>query len=581
MGWHLSAGIAIGFSIIYLHWRWTASLNPDALFFSVLVAGAETLFAIGTTLFFYDIWQEGDTPKATSPATRKEAALQDGTELQHILIDIFITTYDEPCHIVAETIRAAKQVRVPKGNKVQIYVLDDGNRAAMATLCQADDVAYLSRSTNTGFKAGNLRNGLFHSDGDFVLICDADTLLLPSFLNNTMGYFRDKRVAWVQTPHWFYDIPEGTSLIRILHRIWPQCPRPLRRIVWRSIGRLRLSGDPFLSSPTIFFDVIQRRRNRNNASFCCGAASIHRREAVFKVAISEKCIAQTQLHKKLRLTQSLSAVAPTLQPYRFHVSEDLYTSIDMHAAPNSWRSVFHPQVEAKMLSPRSLEAFCTQRLKYAGGSIDLMLRDPAIFRPHMPLRHRLHYAATFYASLSILWAPILLLAPAYSLLTATAPVSTYSIAFFLHFLPMLLSHELAMLIACKGHSLTNGRYLSVAILPLQLRAFAMVLRGKRPQFPPTPKTEGAGREMLFARPSFVLAGLLLIAGLYGALQWAREVDGYSGGFLIINLFWLGWNTMMLLRLPMAALLHFASRKRPPSPSSESSRRSARYDAVSQ
>ena len=51
-----------------------------------------------------------------------------------------------------------------------------------------------------------------HTSGEFIVICDADTRVFPTFLEHTLGYFRDPDVAWVQTPQWFYDIPEGVPL---------------------------------------------------------------------------------------------------------------------------------------------------------------------------------------------------------------------------------------------------------------------------------------------------------------------------------------------------------------------------------
>ncbi|CUH85314.1 glycosyltransferase family 2 protein [Thalassovita mediterranea] len=562
--WQFAAGIAIGCNILYLHWRWTASLNPDAVVFSIIVVMAETLFAVGTALFFYDVWQEGDTTRSSPPRQRQEAALDDlTTSAQHtrhkpiapIAVDVFITTYDEDAALVADTIKGAKNLIVPTGCSVQIYVLDDGSRPAIAALSRNQNVSYLSRSDNIGFKAGNLRNGLFHSDGDFVLICDADTILLPHFLQNTLGYFRDPQVAWVQTPHWFYDIPSGISPLKILRRLWPQAPWRLRALLFRLSGNRTVMQDPYLAEPTIFFDIIQRRRNLHHASFCCGAASIHRREAVFEVALTQKARAYIQIPS----TPEAKAMAPPLQPYRFHVSEDLYTSIDMHCAKARWRSVYHPEVEAKMLSPRSLEAFCTQRLKYAGGSIDLMFRDLPPLRKNMPWQHRLHYAATFFSYLTALWAPILLLAPAYSLVTGIAPVTAYSFEFFLYFFPMLISHEIAMVATSKGHSLTNGRYLAIATLPLQLRAFALVLQGKRPRFPPTPKTESTGREFQFARPLIIWAGALSLAALYGVFRWLSGQNSFGLTFLLINLFWISWNIAMLVRLPLGAWLHAVCR----------------------
>ena len=44
-----------------------------------------------------------------------------------------------------------------------------------------------------------------------------------------------------------------------------------------------------------------------------------------------------------------------VDPYKFHVSEDIYTSIVLHGDPERrWRSVMHPEVESKMLSPQDL-----------------------------------------------------------------------------------------------------------------------------------------------------------------------------------------------------------------------------------
>lgn len=552
--WHFCAGLTIGFLALYLRWRWTASLNPEAMTFSVAVATAETLFALGTLLFFYDIWQEGDTPEApASPDVSENTNVQPRPITR---IDIFITTFDEGCEVVAPTLAAAQAVCCPTDCDLQIYLLDDGARPSMANLAERYGARYLSRTSNIGFKAGNLRNGLFHSSGDFVVICDADTRLFPRFLDNTLGYFRDASVAWVQTPHWFYDLPRGQTAIAILSRFAPHCPRWLRKSVCRLTAKHRFAADPFLSDPTVFFDVIQRRRNRNYASFCCGAASIHRREAIFETALLCQSRTNRQQAQNLNINPTQLRHRSGLEPYRFHVSEDLYTSIELHSVQgHPWRSVYHPQPEAKMLSPQSAKAFCTQRLKYAGGSIDLILRRNPIFRRGMHWRHRLHYAATFYAHLSVFWTPLLLMAPAFSLMTGQAPVQAYSASFFLHFLPMVFANELAMILSSKGHSLTKGRCLSVATLPLQLKAFWQVARGHRPQFPPTPKTLSRAEDMRFLRPNLMLALALFLIALIGIWQFLMGRPNFSLSLLVVNLFWLTWNCTLLLQLPFATWLH--------------------------
>lgn len=559
VAWQFYAGLTIGFLALYLHWRWTASLNPDAMTFSVAVASAETLFALGTFLFFYDIWQEGDTTTGTTENGR--ISVPESPQPSPPRIDIFITTFDESCEVVAPTLAAAQQVRRPNSCDVQIYLLDDGARPEMACLAESCGARYLTRANNIGFKAGNLRNGLFHSDGDFIVICDADTRLFPSFLENTIGYFDDPTVAWVQTPHWFYDLPRGRTALAILNQVAPHSPRWLRKWVNRLTGRRRFAADPFLSSPEIFFDLIQRRRNRNFASFCCGAASIHRREAIFETALLCQNRIITQQAKKLNVEMAQLQPISCLEPYRFHVSEDLYTSIELHSAPeHPWRSIYHPQPEAKMLSPQSAKAFCTQRLKYAGGSLDLILRRNPVFRPGMPWRHRLHYAATFYAHLSVLWTPLLLAAPAYSLVTGQAPVMAYSTSFFVHFLPMVFANELAMTLTSKGHSLSNGRCLSIATLPLQLRAFWMVIKGQQPRFPPTPKTLSTAQDMRFLRPNLLIAFVLCLAGLCGVSQFLLGHPTWNLPFLLVNLFWLAWNCLLLLQFPFGVWIHTQARR---------------------
>ncbi|WP_270725981.1 glycosyltransferase family 2 protein [Shimia sp. Alg240-R146] len=543
--------VAIG--LWYLVWRWGTSLNPDAWWFSVIVASAETLFFLGTLLFFYDIWREQDTPQRLPPSTRNEAQL-DG-EHGPIGVDVFITTYDEECALVAPSIVAANNLIVPDNIAVRVYLLDDGNRTGMAKIAKEFGVTYLSRDTNLGFKAGNLRNALFQSRGDFVVICDADTRLFPTFLQNTLGYFRDPKAAWVQTPHWFYDIPEGERWehwgARHGGRFLAKCSYFFRFVS----GKLRAGADPFLSDPRVFFDVIQRRRNRHGASFCCGAGSIHRREAVFEQAMKRKARDTRALAQNFG-DSSPSAAMPCvpLEPYRFHVSEDIYTSILMHADRESnWISVYHPNVEARMLSPWSMKAWASQKLKYAGGTFDIMLRDNPIFQRGMRWQIKLHYAATFGSYLSVLWAPVLLLAPAFALVTGLSPIAAFTPAFFAHFLPAILVSELAILAACKGHDIGAGRALGMASLPINLRALSLVLRGKKPQFPPTSKKPGESEGWRYIRAHLVLLGVLAFAGVFGCVQGLWGEAGYGTSMLWVNLFWLAWNMSLLGRLALAAL----------------------------
>lgn len=552
--WHVLAGATIGMGAWYLQWRWTQTLNDDALVFSVIVALVESLAFIGTLLFFYDIWIEGDTPAQPAPASRAEAALEDDGPIK---IDVLITTYDEELNILLPSIAAARALQVPEGVDLRIHLLDDGKRAEVADVALLHRVGYLTRPINRGFKAGNLANALLHTSGDFIVICDADTRLLPTFLMHTLGYFRDPKVAWVQTPHWFYDIPNGTEW-----SVWLSAKFGVRfqflsgPLSWL-FGRSRTGSDPFMSDPALFFDVIQRRRNRNHASFCCGAASIHRREPLFEAALRRQSFDAAKLAGVLNLAgpvpASLLNVAK-LQPFRFHVSEDLYTSIVLHSDPEgSWKSVYHPQPESRMLSPWSMEAWATQKLKYAGGTFDIMLRDNPVFQNGMPWRTRLHYAATFWSYLSVIWVPVLLLAPVISLFTGISPVDASSTAFFLHLLPLLLVNEAAIIIGCNGHDPNPGRVMTIAVLPVQWRALWQVICGRRPRFPVTSKKPGLTTDLRYVWPNLAALGIMVLAAIWGTISMAIGSPNHQPGFVIVNLFWLGWNSFSLSRLVMAAM----------------------------
>lgn len=554
--WHLTAGITLGLGLWYLAWRWGSSLNPDAMMFSVAVAFAETMAYAGTVLFFFNIWDEGDDSAGPVPVLRADLGLDGGGAVH---VNIIITTYDEDVDLVAPSIDAAQQVHVPVGMSVRVLLADDGNRPAMRGLAEARGVGYFAREDNRGYKAGNLAHVLFQTDADFFVICDADTQLLPEFLERTLGYFRDPEVAFVQVPHWFYDIPEGQSHADWIRQKLGNRARGLAPFVTPVLapalrlltGRDKIGGDPFLSGSDMFFDVIQRRRNRHHATFCCGAGSIHRTEAVFANALEEQGRSLLRTEKRLGRDAGRTLLPRLdMQPFRYHVSEDIFTSLQQHA--KGYRSVYHPERLTRMLSPWSMDAWATQKLKYAGGTFDIMLRSDLIWRRGLPWKTRLHYMATFWSYLGVLWMPILFLAPMISLVTGLSPVDAYSVEFFMHLLPMLLFNELAMSLGCKGHDIHAGRVLSLATLNIQMRAFVQVLRGQKPHFPPTPKNPAVSGNLRYAMPALGTLAVMGGVALYGLWAMHSGSPDHTPSLVVVNLFWLGLNALAFARVATTA-----------------------------
>lgn len=564
--WQFLATMALAVGAWYLVWRWGWSLNKDALWFSIPVVGAETCAYIGLVLFVINLWATRDTPIQPPPRFKSDC-IPDGAD-RPINIDVFFPTYDEEPELVRLSIRDAKRMTYPHEANVRIFVLDDGKRPAMENVAGEEGVGYFTREGNIGFKAGNLRNAMERTSGDFIVICDADTRPFPPLLENTLGYFRDFDVAWVQTPQWFFDLPEGERLTKCWRRIlgWPGFASAW--LIERVCGPLVVGADPFDNDPKMFYDVIQRRRNSVNASFCCGAGSIHRREAVMEAALKAYGVSigrevekftkdvadesiRTDLSEAIRREVALET---EFTPYKFHVSEDIYTSIILHGdKERNWKSVFHPQVESKMLSPQDLQTWVVQRFKYAGGTLDIALRDNPLFGSGMTLRQKAMYGATFWSYLGGVWNIIFLAAPMIYLFFGVAPVASYSLEFFKHILPFLILNELAMMVGTWGVSGFKGKANYLAFFPINLRALWTVLKGEKIKFPTTPKERQTGNFLNLVMPQIAVIVLTATGILYGAANWYVDRDVSKLSALIANGFW-GLNNIVAMSCMARAAL---------------------------
>lgn len=562
------AGLVLGAN--YIRWRWMESLNMDALWYAVPLALAETLAWIGTLLFTINIWQVKDPECPPPPDDINQCLLpQDRGDSRPPKVDLFIATYSEDVELVRLSIQDALKMTYPAEIVYRVHVLDDGRRPEMRAVCEEEGVNYITRDNNIGYKAGNIRNGMEHTDGDFLIICDADTRVFPTLLTHTLGYFRDPDVAWVQTPQWFFDLPEGERLHAWLKRKAGLPGYLVGRATEGIFGRLTIGSDPFFNDPRMFYDVILRRRNWANAAFCCGAASVHRREAVMQAAlrsyvftVEEEIDRYTATIRDPETRAALShAMLPhvisdtELTPYKFHVSEDIYTSIVLHGdSERRWRSVMHPTIESKMLSPQDLLTWMIQRFKYAAGSLDILFHDKIFSRRRFSLSpgQTLMYATTFWSYLACIWNAVFLISPLIYLFTGIPPVSAYSTPFYLHFLPFFIVTELAFMFGTWGISAWDGRASYLSFFSVNLRALNTVLRGEKIKFDVTPKERQTGRFLYLVKPQIAIVVLTLLGLIWGGIQIARgQVDDPSG--YVINIFWGGVNIAAMLPMIMAAM----------------------------
>ena len=139
-------------------------------------------------LFVFQLWNPVERPPPSPPFDT--------------IVDIYIPTYNEDISVLKKTALGCKNIRYPH----RTYILDDGNRPELAKIAAEWGCGYITRKERAHAKAGNLNHALQLTNGKFVAIFDADCVPQSDFLDKTLGYFRDEKVAFAQTPHNYYNV---------------------------------------------------------------------------------------------------------------------------------------------------------------------------------------------------------------------------------------------------------------------------------------------------------------------------------------------------------------------------------------
>jgi cellulose synthase (UDP-forming) len=272
----------------YVVWRWLASVRWSVWWIAVPLVLAETYSLIDSLLFGLTVWRlRVRRPPPPAP-----------TDMS---VDVFIATYDEPVDLVLRTAEAAVRISYPH----KTWILDDGDRDELRERAEANGIGCITRSPDWSSrprhaKAGNLNNALMGTDSEFVLILDADQVPMPEILDLTLGYFLDDRMALVQTPQVFTNVPQT---------------------------------DPLGSQAPLFYGPIQQGKDGWNAAFFCGSNAVIRRDAVMQLGVSRYVRdIESAVDRALRtadkvLTKARSELGsedgPRLGPALQRVSEDV------------------------------------------------------------------------------------------------------------------------------------------------------------------------------------------------------------------------------------------------------------------
>jgi cellulose synthase (UDP-forming) len=531
---------------------------------------AESLSFLSTVLVIINFWSNKDAEK--TPPVHFLSDIEDlqGEQDRPVKIDVFIASYNEDVELVRQSIIAANKLVYPFPDvEIKVYVLDDSRRDGrdahkenMKIVAEEEGVGYLIREHNRGYKAGNLKNALEKTGGDLFAILDADTRAFPGFLVNTTGYFRKNKVAWVQTPQWFCDTTEAEKLSSIIIKKFKLSNKKIIGFTNTLFGGIEVNEDIYGNNPRLFYDVILRKRNFYNAAFCCGAGSIHRREAVMRMALKEfagglkkrakDIITQKKQINSIQEQMNSLLLKEEIIPFKFHASEDIYTSIMLHAdTENRWESIQHPDVECRMLSTQDLDSWVKQHQRYAEGSLDIAFNDNPVFKRGLSFGQRVCYFGTIWSYFAPLWILIFLLSPIVFFFTLQLPVKAYSFEFFKYFLPFQIFNTITIALGCWGISTKRGDQYYISSFWFMLLSLISVVRGKKVKFNVTPKDKNfeVNTEHIF--PHMAIIGLTCLGILYNIILLITDHHPRPSGFAA-NAFWSIFNIIALSIMIRAA-----------------------------
>jgi cellulose synthase (UDP-forming) len=233
------------------------------------------------------------------------------------------------------------------------------------------------------------------------------------------------------------------------------------------------------------------------------------------------------------------------------VTEDMATSMRLHAL--GWKSRYHHETLAVGLAPEDLNSMLKQRLRWAQGTMQVMMRENPLIQRGLTLAQRLMYFSTMWSYLSGYAAVVYIAAPVVFLCFGILPVRTSPLSFFLHFLPFMIVNQFLFFVTSKGISTWRGQQYSLALFPIWIQAttsaIANVVFHRPLGFVVTPKTRQAGGTPWgLIKFQFAATIILLIAATVGVVRLVSGLSEPIGTF--VNVAWVLWDIgLMSILIP--------------------------------
>lgn len=478
------AFLACGFGLCvrYLDWRIHETMNwveVGGPFISLSLWFAE-LYAFSTVLLL--VVQVGlrRRPEGAAPP-----ALPVGFQPS---VDLLIPIYSESCDILEKTLIGANAIDY--GNK-RIFVLDDSHREEVRALAERYAATYL-KGPRRHAKAGNLNQALGQTEGELVVVFDTDHIPVSTFLKETVPFFADARMGFVQTPHHFYN----------------------QDIFQRALG----TGFRIPNEQDLFNHAIQGGRHGWGGAFFVGSGAVFRRSAIQEV-------------------NGFNLMS---------ITEDIHTSQHLHA--RGWKSAFVDKDLAVGLTAENLSSYIVQRRRWMLGCLQIFFRDNPLLCRGLPLRHRLGYFASLYYFLFPLARVVFWITPLYFLLFHLHPIFSEVSVLVAYVLPFMIMLPLLSSTLVPGwpRLLWSSTYEATVVFPLFRSMFDLFLP-KRLGFKVTPKGLQSQRRTFDWRSSMgLLAATLITMGAMAKGIWEFWFFGIEKDAYFFNLGWAGVNLVTLL-----------------------------------
>ena len=367
---------------------------------------------------------------------------------KEISVDVFITVYGEERSKIRATAAAAMAIK----GKHRTWILDDGRSDDVQALAEELGCHYVRRLSSNGAKAGNINHALSITRGEFFCVFDADFVPKPEFLIETVPFFVNSNVAFVQTPQTYGN---------------------LINMVSRGAGYMQ----------AVFYKFIQPGRNHFNAAFCVGTNVIFRRAAI----------------------NDIGGI------YTDSKSEDVWTSLMLHE--RGWKTIYIPKTLAVGDAPETIEAYTKQQLRWATGGFEIMLtHNPLSPRRKLTTDQRIMYLVTATHYLTGIAPALLLLVPPLEIFFDLRPVNlSIDVTTWLTFYAGFYLMQILLAFYTLGSFRWEVLMLASVSFPIYAQALVNAFAGKEQKWHVTGSTSKASSPFNFMIPQIVVFVFLLLS----------------------------------------------------------------------